>query len=50
VPFKSYNFGPYKYFDLHYTNIPDSKRDAIYRQLFKKQIQLRKAISEYKLV
>lgn len=50
VPFKSYNFGPYKYFDLHYTNIPDSKKDAIYRQLFKKQIQLRKTMSEYKLV
>lgn len=46
---KSYNFGPYKYYDFHYTNIPDNKRDAIYRQLFKKQIELRKAISEYRL-
>jgi HD-GYP domain-containing protein (c-di-GMP phosphodiesterase class II) len=45
---KGYNFGPYKYFDLHYTNIPDNKRDAIFRQLFKKQIQIRKAIAEYK--
>lgn len=46
---KSYDFGPYKYFDLHYTNIPDSKRDAIYRQLFRKQIELRKTISEYRI-
>lgn len=45
---KSYNFGPYIYFDFYYTNIPDSTRDAIYRQLFRKQIQLRRAISEYK--
>ena len=45
---KGYNFGPYKYFDLHYTNIPDSKRDAIFRQLFRKQIEIRKAITEYK--
>lgn len=45
---KSYNFGPYRYFDLHYTNIPDAKRDTIYRQLFRKQIELRKAISEYR--
>lgn len=37
---KGYNFGPYKYFDLHYTNIPDSKRDAIFRQLFRKQIEI----------
>lgn len=46
---KSYDFGPYKYFDLHYTNIPDSKRDAIYRQLFRKQIELRKTISGYRI-
>lgn len=46
---KSYDFGHYKYFDLHYTNIPDSKRDAIYRQLFRKQIELRKTISEYRI-
>ncbi len=45
---KGYNFGPYRYFDLHYTNIPDSKRDVIFRQLFRKQIELRKAIAEYK--
>lgn len=45
---KSHNFGPYKYFDLHYTNIPDSKRDSIYRQLFKKQIELRRTISQFK--
>lgn len=45
---KSYNFGPYKYLDFQYTNIPDAKRDAIYRQLFRKQLKLRKAISEYK--
>ncbi|MCF6459499.1 HD-GYP domain-containing protein [Clostridium sp. Cult3] len=45
---KAYNFGPYKYFDLAYTNIPDFKRDMIFRQLFRKQIQLRKAIAEYK--
>lgn len=45
---KGYNFGPYMYFDLVYTNIPDFKRDMIFRQLFRKQIQLRKAIAEYK--
>ena len=44
---KSYNFGIYKYFDFKYTNIPDSKRDAIFRELFKKQIELRKAIAKY---
>lgn len=45
---KSHNFSPYRYFDLHYTNIPDSKRDSIYRQLFRKQIELRKSIAQYK--
>ena len=45
---KIYDFGPYKYFDYYYTDIPDSKRDFIFRQLFKKQIELRKAISEFK--
>ncbi|GMG95290.1 HD-GYP domain-containing protein [Tepidimicrobium xylanilyticum] len=44
---RKYNFGPYKYFDFNYTNIPDWKRDAIFRQLFRKQIQLRKTISKY---
>ncbi len=44
---KTYNFGAYKYFDLCYTNIPDSKRDIIYRQLFKRQIELRKTIAKY---
>ena len=32
---KIYDFGPYKYFDYYYTDIPDSKRDFIFRQLFK---------------
>lgn len=45
---RSYNFGPYKYFDVRYTNIPDNKRDAIFRQLFRRQIEIRKAINEYK--
>ncbi|NLW22759.1 MAG: hypothetical protein GXY88_05850, partial [Tissierellia bacterium] len=45
---KRYNLGSYVYFDLQYTNIPDVKRDAIYRQLFRKQIELRKSICEYK--
>ena len=45
---KSYDLGPYRYFELRYTNIPDSRRDAIYRQLFRKQIELRKAISEFR--
>lgn len=45
---KVYDFGPYKYFDFFYTDIPDSKRDMIFRELFKKQIELRKAIAEYK--
>ncbi|WP_195839122.1 HD-GYP domain-containing protein [Anaerosalibacter bizertensis] len=45
---KGYDFGPYKYFDFYYTNIPDFKRDMIFRQLFRKQIELRKAILEYK--
>lgn len=44
----SYNFGPYRYFNLNYTNIPENKRDSIYRQLFKKQIELRKAVSQLK--
>lgn len=44
---KTHNFGVYKYFDFQYTNIPDSKGDTIYRQLFKKQIELRKAIAKY---
>jgi HD-GYP domain-containing protein (c-di-GMP phosphodiesterase class II) len=44
---KSYNFGAFKYFDFQYTNIPDSKRDIIFRQLFRKQIELRKAIAKY---
>lgn len=43
---KSHNFGPYKYFNLHYTNIPDAKRDSIYRQLFRKQIELRKSVAQ----
>ena len=45
---RSYNFGPYKYFDVQYTNIPDNKRDAIFRQLFRRQIEIRKAINKYK--
>lgn len=45
---KSHNFGPYKYFNLHYTNIPDAKRDSIYRQLFRKQIELRKSVAQLK--
>ncbi len=45
---KIYDFGPYKYFDYYYTDIPDSKRDFIFRQLFRKQIELRKTISEFK--
>lgn len=45
---RSYNFGPLIYCELRYTNIPDSKRDYIYRQLFKEQIQLRKTIAKYK--
>ena len=43
---KSHNFGSYKYYNLHYTNIPDQKRDSIYRQLFRKQIELRKSVAQ----
>ena len=45
---KSHNFGFYRYFYLQYTNIPDSTRDSIYRQLFRKQIELRKSVAQYK--
>ncbi|NLJ79217.1 MAG: hypothetical protein GX329_07630 [Tissierellia bacterium] len=45
---KSYDLGPYRYFELCYTDILESRRDAIYRQLFRKQIELRKAISEFR--
>lgn len=44
---RSYNLGANRYFDFKYTNIPDSKRDSIYRQLFRKQMELRKAIARY---
>lgn len=45
---KSYNMGAYTYFNYAYTKIPDSKRDFIYRQLFKKQIELRQTVFQYK--
>mgnify|MGYP000447866517 CR=1 FL=1 len=45
---KSHTFGFYRYFYLRYTNIPDSTRDSIYRQLFRKQIELRKSVAQYK--
>ena len=43
---KSYTFGPYKYFEIQYTDIPDNKRDAIFRQLFRRQIEIRKTINK----
>lgn len=44
---KKYKFGLTFYYEIEYSGISESKRDNIYRQLFKRQIQLRKAIVEY---
>lgn len=45
---KTHNFGVYKYYYMKYTNIPESKRDKIYRHLFKKQIEMRKTAAAFK--
>lgn len=42
---KSYNLGYKQYCDFKYTEIPDFKRDKIFRQLFRKQIEIRKMIN-----
>ncbi|WP_427338254.1 HD domain-containing phosphohydrolase [Caloranaerobacter sp. DY30410] len=41
---KSYRVGIKNYYDFNFINIPDSVRDNILRQLFKKQIETRKSI------
>lgn len=41
---KSYRVGTKNYYDFDFVNIPDSVRDNIFRQLFKKQIETRKSI------
>lgn len=45
---KTYKLGHRYYCDFQYRNIPDFKRDKIFRQLFKKQIELRKMCSANK--
>lgn len=41
---KSYRVGTKNYYDFDFVNISDSVRDNIFRQLFKKQIEIRKSI------
>ena len=42
---KTHKLGHKQYCGFQYTDIPDFKRDKIFRQLFKKQIEVRKMIS-----
>ncbi len=44
---KSYKLGHSYYCDFKYTNIPDFKRDKIFRQLFRKQIEIRRLIASF---
>lgn len=43
---KTYKIGLRQYCDFKYMEIPDFKRDKIFRQLFKKQIEIRKLVNE----
>lgn len=45
VIIKTHKLGRKQYCDFQYTDIPDFKRDKIFRQLFKKQIEIRKIIT-----
>ncbi|MBF8983189.1 HD domain-containing protein [Lutibacter sp. B2] len=44
---KSYKIGINQYFEFDYSNLHDSKKDKIYKYLFRKQIEFRKSINPY---